>query len=70
MLRYLLILADWVVLGLQAQAARLRKQGDKFEDDAVVLYTLASEAEHQAKLARNEASRVQRVAQKLGGALK
>lgn len=70
MFRAVMALAAFVVAMLTREAAKLRKQADRHEDNAELLYRASLGAEEKAAQARREASRVQRMAQKLGGALK
>lgn len=70
MLNIILTLAAFVVARLQAEAAKLRRRADSQEDAAETLYQASLAAETKAAELRREAGRVQRVAQKLDGALK
>lgn len=70
MFKVVMSLAAFVVAMLTREAAKLRQKADRHDDAAELLYQASREAEDKAALARREASRVQRMAQKLGGALK
>lgn len=67
--RLLIKLIDFLVGSLHQQAAKMRKAADKDEDRAVDLETAAWRLAESAKDRRREASRVQRIAQKLGSAV-
>lgn len=70
MFKVVMALATFVVAMLTREAAKLRKKADSHEDNAELLYQASLRAEEKATQARREASRVHRMAQKLGGVLK